>query len=97
MNKTITSSRYKKQNIVLLILFLLLIFHPLLLNPEAEYAGSDGNAEIAIEELAPDYEPWFEPLWEPPSGEVESLMFTSLAVTGSSIIAYYLGYMRGKK
>jgi len=89
-------SKVKHQNIILLALFVLIIIVPLLLNPAAEYGGSDGNAEVAITELSPTYEPWFTPVWEPPSGEIESLMFTLLAVIGSSTIAYYLGYVKGK-
>ena len=90
------ASKVKTQNIILLILFALLVIVPLLLNPGAEYGGSDGNAELTINEISPSYTPWFEPIWQPPSGEIESLMFTLLAVAGSSTIAYYLGYMKGK-
>jgi cobalt/nickel transport protein len=86
----------KKQNIILLILFALLIIVPLALNPGGEYGGTDGNAEVAIEAINPSYTPWFEPFWEPPSGEIESLMFTLLAVVGASTIGYYVGYIRGR-
>lgn len=87
----------KKQNLILLLIFALLVIVPLILNPSAEYGGSDGNAEVMINKLVPDYEPWFEPLWEPPSGEIESLMFTMLAVIGAVTIGYYLGTLKGKK
>jgi len=83
-------------NIILMVLFALLILVPLALNPNAEYGGSDGNATGVIEEISPTYVPWFEPFWSPPSGEVESLMFTLLAVTGASTIGYFVGYTRGK-
>lgn len=86
-----------KKNSILLALFALIIIVPLLFNSGAAYEGSDGQAEGVITELAPQYEPWFEPLWEPPSGEIESLMFTLLAVSGASTIAYYLGTLKGKK
>jgi cobalt transport protein len=42
---------------------------------EEPFAGADAQAETAITEIAPDYEPWFTPLYEPPSGEVESALF----------------------
>lgn len=87
----------KKQNLILMFVFALLVIVPLIANPDAEYGGSDGNAKAMVTEIQPTYEPWFEPLWEPPSGEIESLMFTLLAVTGASIIGYYLGTRRGKK
>lgn len=87
----------KKQNLILMFIFALLVIIPLIANPDAEYGGSDGNAKAMVTEIQPTYEPWFEPLWEPPSGEVESLMFTLLAVTGASTIGYYLGSKRGRK
>lgn len=87
----------KKQNIFLLTIFALLVIIPLLLNPSAEYGGSDGNAEVMINEISPNYEPWFEPLWEPPSGEIESLLFTLFAVFGASTIGYYVGTLKGSK
>lgn len=87
----------KKQNLIMLFVFALLVIVPLIVNPDAEYGGSDGNAEAMVTEIHPTYEPWFEPLWEPPSGEIESLIFTLLAVMGASIIGYYLGTRRGKK
>jgi len=85
-----------KQNLILLILFALLIIVPLALNPSAEYGGSDGNATGVIEEISPNYEPWFESFWSPPSGEVESLMFTLLAVIGATTIGYFIGYTKGR-
>lgn len=87
----------KKQNLILLLIFALLVVVPLVLNPNAEYGGSDGNAKVLINTLVPSYEPWFEPIWEPPSGEIESLMFMMFAVTGAGFIGYYLGTLKGKK
>lgn len=87
----------KKQNILFLLIFVILIGFPLLFNPSASYEGSDGQAEEAISEIQPSYEPWFEPFWEPPSGEIESLLFTLFAVIGSSTIAYTVGRLSGKK
>lgn len=87
----------RKQNAILLVIFALLIIVPLVLNPSAEYSGSDSNAENMVSEINPNYEPWFEPLWEPPSGEVESLSFTLFATFGALIIGYYLGSVKEKK
>ncbi|MEF9990541.1 MAG: energy-coupling factor ABC transporter substrate-binding protein [Romboutsia sp.] len=92
------SSKSKtKQNIILLGLTILLIIFPLVFNKGAEYGGADGEAEDLIGEVAPDYEPWFSPLYEPPSGEIESLLFSVQAALGSGGICYYLGYRSGKK
>jgi len=47
--------------------------------------------------VAPHYQPWFQPLYEPASGEIESLLFTLQGSIGAAVIFYILGYMSGKK
>lgn len=59
-----------------------------------EFGGSDGQAEEVIVDLNPDYEPWFESIYEPPSGEIESLLFALQAAIGAGVIGYYLGSRR---
>ncbi|MGG3840324.1 energy-coupling factor ABC transporter substrate-binding protein [Paenibacillus dendritiformis] len=84
-------------NLVLLLLVVILIVSPFLLNQDAAYEGSDGEAEAAITELNPDYEPWFTPVYEPKSGEIESLLFTLQGCIGTGIIAYVIGVQRGRR
>ncbi|AEB68407.1 MULTISPECIES: energy-coupling factor ABC transporter substrate-binding protein [Methanothrix] len=63
---------------------------------EHEWAGADDQSEKVIDELTGGtYEPWSSPLWEPPSGEIESLLFALQAAIGSLVIGYFLGYYRG--
>lgn len=62
-----------------------------------EWGGADVNAGGQIEKLAPDYKPWFNPVFEPPSGEVETFMFAFQSAIGSLIVGYFLGYWRGLK
>ncbi len=62
---------------------------------EEAWGGADGSAAEIIEESG--YEPWFDPIWEPPSGEIESLFFSLQAAIGAIIIGYFFGYYRGKK
>jgi cobalt/nickel transport protein len=65
---------------------------------DAEFGGADGQAEGVIEELTGGaYEPIADPIWEPPSGEIESLLFALQAAIGALIIGYFFGYYRGKK
>lgn len=90
----------KRQNITLVLVILLLVIVPLVFvrtdNPEAEtFAGSDAQATAAIASLAPEYKPWAAPLWEPPSGEVESLLFALQAAAGAGALAYCIGYYKG--
>jgi cobalt/nickel transport protein len=84
-------------NIVLVIIAILLIVSPLVINKNAEYSGADGQAEEVITEIDPNYKPWFSSIYEPQSGEVESLLFAVQASLGTGIICYYLGYIKGKK
>jgi cobalt/nickel transport protein len=65
---------------------------------DAEYGGADGEAENVINEITGGtYEPNAEPFWEPPSGEIESLLFGLQAAIGAGIIGYFFGYYKAKK
>ena len=52
---------------------------------------------LMILAVAPDYQPWFQPLYEPASGEIESLLFTLQGSLGAAVIFYILGYARGRQ
>lgn len=64
--------------------------------PKADWSGADGQGMELIEENL-NYEPWADPIWEPPSGEIESLLFALQAAIGSLIMGYYFGLLRGRK
>ena len=81
--------------VVLIVVMLALFIAPLIISPNAEYGGADGAAEDMISETG--YEPWFESIWEPPSGEIESLLFATQAAIGAIIIGYFVGYEKGKR
>lgn len=84
-------------NFFLLLIFMGLILFSLWVNRGAEFAGADAQAEAMIAQVDPGYKPWFEPLWEPPSKEIESLLFSVQAALGSGFICFYLGYKSGQK
>ena len=85
-----------QKNTILVILVILLAALPLWLLPHAGFEGADGQAEEAILELNPDYEPWFSPLLEPASGEVESMLFALQAAIGAGIVGFVLGRITKK-
>lgn len=82
---------------VLVLLVVALMIIPLVIASGAQFGGADGEAETAITEIQPDYEPWFAPIWEPPSGEIESALFAVQAAGGAAFIAYFFGYRRGQR
>lgn len=83
-------------NALLLILVVVISFAPLFIAKGSEFGGADGEAEVAITEIAKDYVPWFEPLIEPASGEIESLLFALQAAAGAAVLAYGFGYLKGR-
>lgn len=95
-NKNKDNKKANKNNFIMLLIAVALIVTPLILKPGAEYGGADGQAEDAITEISPDYKPWFSSLYEPPSGEIESLLFATQAALGAGIIGYYLGSRKAK-
>lgn len=88
-----------KTMIALIIALIILVVAPLAIyngygEDEGYFGGSDGAASEVIEESG--YEPWFSSIWEPPSGEIESLLFAVQAAIGALIIGYFFGYWRGQ-
>lgn len=89
------------KNIVLLALVAILIIAPLVMynghgEEDGYFGGSDDAGGEAIEENNPDYDyEWFTSIWEPPSGEIESLLFALQAAIGAIIIGYIFGYWHG--
>ena len=84
-------------NATLIVLVVALAVLPLIIKKDSEFGGADGQAEEVIMEIQPDYEPWISSVFEPPSGEIESLLFTLQAALGAGVIGYILGYMKRNK
>ncbi|HSA50290.1 MAG TPA: energy-coupling factor ABC transporter substrate-binding protein [Yinghuangia sp.] len=93
--------RATKINLLLVLAVLLLACLPLVLglgdDEEEPFTGSDAQAETAITENDPDYEPWFSPIYEPPSGEIESGLFAAQAAIGAGVVGYFLGVVRTRR
>ncbi|MDX7991529.1 energy-coupling factor ABC transporter substrate-binding protein [Xenorhabdus littoralis] len=86
-----------KKTLILLSLVAALCIIPFFIDHGGEFEGADGQAEAQIMEIAPDYTPWFESLYEPASGEIESLLFTLQGSLGAAVIFYIFGYYRGSR
>lgn len=86
-----------KTNLILILIIIGIVLFPLIFQSGSEFEGADGQAGDIIAEINPEYEPWAEPLWEPPSGEIESLLFSLQVAIGAGAIGYILGTFREKR
>ncbi|MFB2937391.1 energy-coupling factor ABC transporter substrate-binding protein [Aerosakkonemataceae cyanobacterium BLCC-F154] len=90
-------SRKGWHNWLLVLGVVALAIAPLILIRGAEFGGADGEAESAIQEIDPNYKPWATPIFEPASGEIESLLFALQAGLGAGVIGYAIGLYRGRQ
>jgi len=82
------------KNLIILALILIVTITPLIIKPDAEFGGADGAAGELITKMNPNYQSWFSHIWEPPSGEIESLLFALQAALGAGFLGYYIGARR---
>ena len=100
-------SQKRTQNILLIIGVIVLGLLPLWIverpaaGPNGEtaeiFTGADDQARNLIGEINPDYQPWFESLIEPASGEIASMLFALQAAIGAGFIGYYIGVGRTRE
>lgn len=97
MFKNATKTPFKMPiSLFLFFIIILLTVLPLVVNKNGEFNGADGLAKQAILDQNTEYEPWFEPIFEPKSSEIESLIFALQASTGTGIIMFIFGFWIGK-
>ncbi len=94
----------KYQNLLMMIAVVVLVAAPLWMvkkpkpGPDGKvveiFRGADDQAKDVIGAVAPSYKPWFKSLMEPPSGEVETLLFALQAALGAGFIGYFFGVSR---
>ena len=82
--------------LLLVAALLLVVAVPLVLNSGATFGGSDDAGAAAIAAMVPGYQPWIGPIWEPPSAEIESMLFALQAAAGGAIAGYVFGLRRGR-
>ena len=61
---------------------------------EATFERTAAQALELITNLYPEYQPWFKPLWGPPSNSIESLLFSVQTALGGGVLGYCLGILR---
>lgn len=80
-----------KKNCGLLLLCVAIILSALIIGSKGEFGGADDQIEEKIVEVDKNYKPWFNSIWAPPSGEIESFLFAFQAAAGAGFIGYYIG------
>ena len=86
------------RSLLLLALAAAIVVAPMVLpGIEGAFTGTDDVAGQAIEAARPGYTRWTEPLWSPPSKEVESTLFALQAAFGAGILGYVLGRRHGSR
>jgi len=84
------------RNVLLALVALGLVAVPLLLTQGAEWGATDGRNTEAIQELRPDYQPWFQPFFRSDELGLERYMFGLQALLGSLILSACLGWVIGR-
>lgn len=64
---------------------------------EEVFVGTDTAAVESIEGSHPNYEPWFDQLYVPPSAEIESGLFALQAAVGAGVFGYAIGALRRRR
>ena len=86
--------------VVAVFAFIGLFIATTMLNPAAEFAGSDTQGSSQISQITGKPESAFQPLipqWVPPSGEIESALFALQAAVGGVVLGYVFGSWRAQR
>jgi cobalt/nickel transport protein len=81
--------------VALFVVMLAIFIIPFIINPNANFSGTDGQGPEAIE--GQGYTPWITPLLGELSHIAEILLFSLQIGIGGAIIGYFVGRERGKK
>ena len=84
-----------RANTLLLGFAALIVAAPLLLDPKAEFGGTDDAASALVSQSNPAYVKWTGPLWQP-AKEMEGLLFALQAAFGAGLLGYVIGRRHGR-
>lgn len=73
----------------------LLVGSPRSADPDEPFGGADAHVTGMLEEDG--VQPWFEPVFEPAGGEVESGLFALQATLGGVVLGFALGRLSSRR
>ncbi len=86
----------KSSNRLLIVAVVVLAFGPLLILQGKQFGATDSNNSTAIQQIRPDYKPWFDSVIKPSGPEVQTFLFAMQAALGSGVMGYILGLYKGR-
>jgi cobalt/nickel transport protein len=69
---------------------------PLLVLQGREFGATDSKNSTVIQEIRPEYKPWFESVIKDSGPEVQTFLFATQAGMGAGVLGYILGLYKGR-
>lgn len=83
------------RNYILIAAIAALIIPPLFIVKQPS-TGSDDQAAMTVQALAPGYKPWFSPISKARNSDTHTVLFAFQAAVGAGFIVYYVVYSRAR-
>jgi cobalamin biosynthesis protein CbiM len=85
-----------RRNTVLGVAVLIIIAVAVVTNAAIGLLGTDDQGVELIQQIDPNYQPWFSSIFEPSEG-LQQILFAIQALIGLSILVYFILYLRRKR
>jgi cobalt/nickel transport system permease protein len=94
--RTVKPSLKGRRNTVLGVAVLIIIGVAVVANAAIGLLGTDDQGVELIQQIDPNYQPWFSSIFEPSEG-LQQLLFALQALIGLAILVYFVLYLRKKR
>jgi cobalamin biosynthesis protein CbiM len=94
--RTVKPSLKGRRNTVLAVAVLIIIAVAVVANAAIGLLGTDDQGVELIQQIDPNYQPWFYSIFEPSDG-LQQLLFALQALIGLAILVYFVLYLRRKR
>lgn len=86
-----------KKTVLWLSAAIAIVFLSLFIQRGAAFEGTDALALGVVADIDPNYTPWVQPFFVPPSSEIESLAFSLQATIGGGLLGCAAGYWAARR